>query len=228
MPQMNLRDSEIWVGGLTGGIKIEVGDGTLTYVENRPLKYVTEGNVLADVVEDDEKPLELKFDFVWKRASATHAAILARIKGATGLTSSDAAAPCRPYAVDIVVRFITACAEFMSATSITSSTTTATVTTPTAHKLKTGDTTIIKGATQNEYNGTYIVTRVSDTVFEYTFAGSATSPATGAISILSGVVARQIEFPDFRYTQLDHDMKAGKISVSGACNVLEAGAATII
>ena len=143
MPQMNLRETEIFIGG----IKIEVGDGNLTYTENRPLIYTTEGNMLADVREDDEKPLELKLDFIWKRATATPMEIRDMIKGAVGSVSSDADSPCRPYAVDIMIKYRSNC----------------------------------------------------------------TLPAT----------YRQITFPDFRYETYESDMKAGKISVAGHCNVLK-------
>lgn len=227
MPQMSLNDTTVYVGGLAG-ILVEVGDGNLTYTESRGLKYTTTGLALADVVEEEDKPLELKFDFIWKRATATPIALLERIKGATGLTSSDTAAPCRPYAVDIVIKTETACRLPIAVTSITSVTTTATVTTTDPHKLTTGDTTIIAGATQTEYNGSYVVTVTGASTFTYTFAGSGTSPATGTITAVGGAVYRQITFPDFRYENLDYDLKMGKISASGHCNTLVAGAATII
>jgi hypothetical protein len=44
----------------------------------------------------------------------------------------------------------------------------------------TGQTVTISGATQTEYNGNFVVTVLSPTQFTYQFAGSATSPATGA------------------------------------------------
>lgn len=67
-------------------------------------------------------------------------------------------------------------------TSITSSGTTATVTTTAAHNLTTGDKVRIAGATQTEYNGDYTVTVTGGSTFTYTFAGSATTPATGTIT----------------------------------------------
>lgn len=70
----------------------------------------------------------------------------------------------------------------ISITSITSASTTATVTTGSAHGYTTGQSIIIAGATQTEYNGTYTITVTGATTFTYTFAGSVTSPATGTIT----------------------------------------------
>jgi len=76
-----------------------------------------------------------------------------------------------------------------SISSVTSVTTTATVTTSTDHGLSVNDTVVIAGATQTEYNGTYTVKTVADaTHFTYTFAGSATTPATGTITATGGAV----------------------------------------
>jgi|GEM_PF-5324411 len=72
-------------------------------------------------------------------------------------------------------------------TSITSVTTTATVTTAAPHGLTTGASVTISGAEQTEYNGTYTVTVTDTDKFTYTFAGSATSPATGTILFRTAV-----------------------------------------
>lgn len=76
-----------------------------------------------------------------------------------------------------------------SISSLTSVTTTATATTSADHGLSVNDTVVIAGATQTEYNGTYTVKTVADaTHFTYTFAGSATTPATGTITATGGAV----------------------------------------
>jgi hypothetical protein len=72
-------------------------------------------------------------------------------------------------------------------TSVTSASTTATATLV-GHGYRTGDSVTVAGAAQGEYNGTYTVTRVSDNVFTYTFAGSVTTPATGTITAQSGTL----------------------------------------
>lgn len=67
-----------------------------------------------------------------------------------------------------------------SVTSITSSTVTATVTV-TAHGFVNNDKVVISGATPDAYNGIYTITKDTNDVFHYTFAGGA-SPATGTIT----------------------------------------------
>lgn len=69
----------------------------------------------------------------------------------------------------------------VSVTSITRTLDTATVTTTTSHYLVTGDTVVISGATQTDYNGTFIVTVTSATTFTYTVIGRPATPATGTI-----------------------------------------------
>lgn len=65
-------------------------------------------------------------------------------------------------------------------TSITSSGTTATVTTRFAHNLSTGCRVTVTGCDQGLYNGTFqVATTPSATTFTYTMAGTAASPATG-------------------------------------------------
>lgn len=64
--------------------------------------------------------------------------------------------------------------------TLTSVGTTATATAPAGHGYRTGDSVTTTGAIQPAYNGTYVITVLSDTVFTYTFAGD-TSTATGTI-----------------------------------------------
>jgi len=74
--------------------------------------------------------------------------------------------------------------------TITRSATTATVT-HTAHGYATGDEVVIRGATQNEYNGIYTITVTPANAYTYTVSGSPVTPATGTITsqlvILNGV-----------------------------------------
>lgn len=74
-------------------------------------------------------------------------------------------------------------------TTLTSSSTTATATVAAGHSLSVNDSVTIAGSDQTEYNGTYTVKTVADsTHFTYTFAGSATTPATGTITAIGGAV----------------------------------------
>ena len=70
-----------------------------------------------------------------------------------------------------------------SVTSITRSSTTATVTTSIAHGYTTGDSVVIAGATETDYNGVYTITVTGTTTFTYTVANSPSTPATGTITV---------------------------------------------
>jgi RHS repeat-associated protein len=69
-----------------------------------------------------------------------------------------------------------------TSSTITSSSTTATVSW-TAHGFSIGDEIYVTGANQSQYNGTFYITTVSTDSFTYTIASSATSPATGSITV---------------------------------------------
>lgn len=73
---------------------------------------------------------------------------------------------------------------------LTSVSITATATVDAGHNLATGMTVVIAGADPPEYNGTYLITVTSTTTFDYTFPGSATSPATtpGNVSYTGEIV----------------------------------------
>ena len=68
-----------------------------------------------------------------------------------------------------------------SVSSITRSSQTATVTTSGAHGLTSGDTVLINGAVETQYNGTFEITVLSTTTFTYTVSGSPSTPAAGTI-----------------------------------------------
>jgi hypothetical protein len=68
-----------------------------------------------------------------------------------------------------------------SVSSITRSSTTATVTTSSAHGLSNGNYILISGATQSEYNGLFSITVTGATTFTYTVSVAAVTPATGTI-----------------------------------------------
>lgn len=72
-------------------------------------------------------------------------------------------------------------------TSITRSSTTATVTAP-GHGFTTGQKVVIYGATQSAYNGAFTVTAVDASTFTYTVSGSPATPATGTIRAVVGDV----------------------------------------
>ena len=106
--------------------------------------------------------------------------IYGAIQGTSGTTEHDlkvSTSPGQPYAS------IFSTTPKMSATtpitSITRVSLTATATLAN-HGRVNGETVIISGATQPEYNGTYTVINATTNTFDYTFAGSLVSPATGS------------------------------------------------
>lgn len=70
-----------------------------------------------------------------------------------------------------------------SVSSITRTSSTATVTTSSAHGYSTGDLVHIIGANQADYNGEYEITVLTPTTFTYTVANSPSTPATGTITV---------------------------------------------
>lgn len=65
--------------------------------------------------------------------------------------------------------------------TLTRSGSTATFTSTTAHGLVTGNSVIISGATQTEYNGMFTVTVTSTVAFTFTVTGTPATPATGTV-----------------------------------------------
>jgi hypothetical protein len=59
----------------------------------------------------------------------------------------------------------------------------------TAHGLANGDLVVIKDATQNEYNGIQTISNVSTNAYDYTVAGSPTTPATGTIKSTAAFIS---------------------------------------
>lgn len=80
---------------------------------------------------------------------------------------------------------------------ITRSGTTATATSPVLHFLKSGDSIVISGATQTQYNGTVTITATSGYAFTYQVSGSPATPATGTPVFTrsrNSVAARSLDF----------------------------------
>lgn len=93
-------------------ITVTIGEGNLTYSENRNMDYILDRGILDDVREGDEVPVEVSFDFQWDYISALSASAaptveeaLKNIGEASAWVSTDADA-CRPYAVDLVITYL--------------------------------------------------------------------------------------------------------------------------
>lgn len=96
-----------------------------------------------------------------------------------------------------------------TASTLTSSSTTATFTATGAHNFLTGDTVTISGATPDGYNGTVSITVTGSTTFTYTVASGLSTPATGTIIASSETVVQRrlfnIDYDKYRTDFWDYD-----------------------
>jgi hypothetical protein len=105
--QIQMRDCRFYiVDGGSNELEVSVGEGNLTFDENRPLEYKPNRGVLDEVRFADEAPMSVSFDFKYESyTSSTGVTPSDALKGtgtASGWVSSDSDL-CRPYAVDLVI-----------------------------------------------------------------------------------------------------------------------------
>jgi len=145
--------------GGANSITVKVGEGNLTWSENRNVEYTLDRGLIDEVRLGDEVPMDVSFDFTWEfitgnddsaGAPPTVEDALKNVGQAAGWVSSDPDA-CRPYAVDLVIEYVPNCAD-----------------------------------------------------------GSPNADQ------------ETITLPDFRYESIDHDLRAGTISVTGKSNAFSA------
>jgi hypothetical protein len=95
-------------------IDIKIGDGNITYTENKNYEYDLDRGLLDTVREGDQAPMDVNIDFVYEFiTTGTSEAItpmdaLKQQGGASGWFSSSAD-PCEPYAIDIEVVYTPPC-----------------------------------------------------------------------------------------------------------------------
>ncbi len=99
-------------GSVTFGgrkLEIKIGEGNLTYTENKPREYVRDRGALDTVRNADEEPVDVNFDFVWESITAVGSSAIPTVEDALKQsgeasawlsTSSDA---CEPYCINIEV-----------------------------------------------------------------------------------------------------------------------------
>lgn len=97
-------------------VEATLGEGNLTYNEQREMEYRLDRGTLDTVREGDDQPMEVALDFVWEFLTAGSADTLPTLEDAIkqrGLAadwvSSDTADPCAPYAVDIEIEHDPGC-----------------------------------------------------------------------------------------------------------------------
>lgn len=89
-------------------VEVKIGDGNLTYTENKELEYQLDRGQLDTVREGDQQPMDLNIDFVYEFVTTgtgeaiTPVDALKGIGGAAEFTSSSSD-PCEPYCVDIEI-----------------------------------------------------------------------------------------------------------------------------
>lgn len=89
-------------------IDVTIGDGNLTYTENRELEYELDRGTLDSVRQGDDQPMEVTLDMVYEFVTTgtgetiTPVDALKRRGGAEEWVSSSSDA-CEPYAVDLEV-----------------------------------------------------------------------------------------------------------------------------
>jgi len=95
-------------------ITIKVGDGNITYTENKNYDYELDRGALDSVREGDEAPMDVNIDFVYEfittgtSESITPMDALKKKGGAADWVSSSSDL-CEPYAIDIEVEYTPPC-----------------------------------------------------------------------------------------------------------------------
>jgi len=95
-------------------LEIKIGEGNLTYNEQRTMEYVLDRGILDNVREGDDVPMDISLDFVWEFLTASTGGTPTiedafKNRGeAADWTSSDSDA-CRPYAVDVEIEHVPPC-----------------------------------------------------------------------------------------------------------------------
>ena len=95
-------------------INIKIGDGNITYTENKNYEYELDRGTLDTVREGDEAPMDVNIDFVYEFiTTGTSEAITPmdalKRKGGAAEWVSSSADPCEPYALDIEVEHVPPC-----------------------------------------------------------------------------------------------------------------------
>ena len=96
-------------------LEVKIGEGNITYTENREMEYILNKGNLDTVREGDQQPVDVSMDFVWEFITAVAASGVPTIEDvlknrgeASGWTTSSSDT-CEPYAVDIEIEHIPTC-----------------------------------------------------------------------------------------------------------------------
>lgn len=111
----NLRNATFTISDLASAhfISVIVGDGNIVYEEKINREYLMNRGHVYAVVNGDDVPMDVSFDFWWQYIRGTGGSVTAEdaIKGvgaATNWTTSDNDA-CAPFCVDLTILFTPLC-----------------------------------------------------------------------------------------------------------------------
>ncbi len=95
-------------------ISVKIGEGNLTFTENRNLEYRLDRGKLDEVREADQAPMDVSLDAVWeflKASSGQPASVedFMKFRGAAAGNLSTDADVCSPPSIDIIVENIPGC-----------------------------------------------------------------------------------------------------------------------
>lgn len=119
--QIDIKNTELKLqDGTTPTVNqiiIKVGEGNLTYSENRTVEYTLDRGRIDEVRLGDEVPMDVAFDLLWEFITGnvdsagvppTVEDVLKNVGNASTWVSSDPDA-CRPFAIDVLVENVPLC-----------------------------------------------------------------------------------------------------------------------
>lgn len=95
-------------------ISVKIGEGNLTYTENRNLEYRLDRGNLDEVREGDQAPIDVSLDAIWeflKASSGQPASVedFLKFRGAAASNISTDTDVCAPNSVDLIIEHIPGC-----------------------------------------------------------------------------------------------------------------------
>ncbi len=229
MAQVDLKLATIKIkgGGAGEEIEVKVGEGNLSYTENRAVEYTLDKGSLSDVKLGDEAPLDVSLDATWEsitgietNGDVTLDSTPAAIEATTAVLVDDAATP-----VAVGSKFLNGALTHR----VTASTATGITFEPALDTAITASGTI-------QFIDTVIT--IEDALKRRQGASTWTSTDTDACNPYCVDLEITLDFPcntgagqdetvllkTFRYESIAHDLSAGTLAITGKCNVTEADA----
>ncbi len=95
-------------------LDVKIGEGNLTYTEHKDYKYMLDRGDLDTVREGDEKPVDIKTDFVYEFVTTGTSVDIMPVDALKGIGAADewvsaSADKCEPYCVDLRIVHVPPC-----------------------------------------------------------------------------------------------------------------------